>query len=129
MSVALVALLLAPYLVEAGPMRLVSDGTGDLPVTWLLDGIEIANTTDGNPVVIDMAAGSQSLWAVTAFQEEWQVLARPEPQGPGVTYVTAWTARHEPEPIQEEPPRWWLPAGLAAVGAALLAWPSRSKNP
>ena len=126
---ALVVLLLVPHLVDAGPLRLVSDGTGDVPVEWVLDGQPVGSTVDGAPLVIDVEAGTHELAAVARHGGPWQVLARPEQAGPGVAYVDAWTARHEPAVAERSAPAWLAPAGLASLAAALWLWPSRPKDP
>lgn len=125
----LVVLLLAPHLVDGGMVRLVSEGTGDVPVEWVLDGAVLGTTVDGEPLVIALPAGGHDFAAVARYGGEWQVLARPEPAGSGVTYVDAWTARHEPAAEATGLPDWLAPAAFASLAAVLWLWPSRSKNP
>lgn len=122
-------LLLAPTLTDAGPLRLVSDGTGSEPVSWYLDGDLLGTTLDDRPLVVEVSSGPHELAAVADYDGPWQVLARPEPVGSGVAYVDAWTARHEGTVPEPECLPWLAPAGLASLAAAVWLWPSRSKNP
>lgn len=121
------ALLLSPELAADGALRLVSQGTGDEPVQWLLDGHVVATTNDTTVARIDAVAGQHALWATTGFNGDWRVLARLEPTGSDVMHVPAWTAQHEAPPVATERPDWLLPVAFAAVGAALVL--VRSKNP
>ena len=125
----LAALFLSPVLDDPGPLRLVSEGTGGEPVLWRLDGRIVATTWDDRPATIHAEAGEHQLWAATNATGPWQVLARTEPERPGeAAYVAAWTAHHEGEAAPGRPAA-WPPWVVAAIGAALVLWPSRPKHP
>ncbi|MGB1585698.1 MAG: hypothetical protein ACPHID_01455 [Thermoplasmatota archaeon] len=116
------AVLLIPILVHADTMRLAST----TEVTWIQDGHTLGQSNGTAPLLVDLEAGHHELWAIGPDDQEWQVLARPEPAGPGVTYVEAWTARYEPPP-EPRTSIAWAPAAILAMAAVLWLWPS--KNP
>ena len=122
------ALLLAPHLAEDAPLRLVSDGTGDEAVIWLLDGQRVAVTRDGTAASVNVTAGAHELWATTAFDGPWTALARPAPAGDDVAYVPAWTAQAEGTPEAagtRSLPDWLLPLALAVLAFGIVLWPSK----
>ncbi len=127
-----VALLLLPVLDEPGPVRVVAAGTGEEPVSWVLDGIQVATTADRQAARLNLTAGPHELWAVSGAEGDWYALARPEPEaGDGAVYVPAWTAHHPAgtDATGGQAPSWLVPAALAAAGLVLL-WPRRrSKSP
>ncbi len=130
---ALLALLaLSPVLLEDSDVRLVSSGTDGAPVSWHLNGEWVATTGDNETETIQVPAGAHELTASSPHKGIWTILARPEPQSEGVTYVPGWTATATPqmpasEPVWESP---WLPV-VAALGALTgLLWPHRgAKQP
>jgi hypothetical protein len=128
MPILAAALLLQPVLSEAGPLRVVAVGTGDDPVQWSLDGVDVATTTDGQAARIDASAGRHELWARSASDGHWRALARPEASPPGgAQVVTAWTAVHEPETTHQAP-SWLLPVGAVAGSAAVLVRPFKRRK-
>jgi len=123
-------LVLQPIVDAATHVRLVSVGTEGHEVVWYLDGFEAARTRDGDPARVPLPAGRHELHAVTEHRGEWQVMARPEPDGSEATYVPAWTARHvdqdpPPPPAASTVPAWAFPVALALGGAAVVLWPER----
>jgi hypothetical protein len=111
-------LLLNPVLAEDGQLRIVAVGAD---VEWHLDGAPIAETQDGQPALVEVAAGEHELWAVSDDHGSWQAMVRVEPEpAAGVAYVPAWSARHAVEREDGGLPGWTIPAALAVVGALLL---------
>ncbi len=122
-----VILTLTPHVAIDTHLRLVSEGTGEAPVEWYLDGEHVATTRDGQPISIPIDAGEHVLHAASDETGFWQVLARPDPTMPGqATYVPAWLAQNEPGAVTKEVPTWIGPALLGAVGLVGLFVP---KNP
>ncbi|MFA5943667.1 MAG: hypothetical protein WC876_04280 [Candidatus Thermoplasmatota archaeon] len=119
----LAALLLHPALADDGHLRLVAVGTGDEAVEWSLDGEVVARTRDGEAARVAASAGPHELWASSASEGRWRVLARPDDRPPaGAELVPAWTAVHEPLESVDRP-SWLLPAGAAVGSAAVLVRP------
>ncbi len=128
----LALLVLSPVLMEDTDLRLVSSGTEGLPVSWHLDGVWVATTGDNETESIRVDAGAHELTASSPHPGAWTVLARPEPQVDGITYVPGWTATAVPK-IPGNDSAWeapWLPV-VAALGALTgLLWPHRgAKQP
>ena len=119
----LAALFLHPTLADDGHLRLVAVGTGDEVVEWSLDGEVVARTRDGEAGRVAVSAGPHDLWASSASNEPWRILARPDdsPEA-GAAVVPAWTAVHEPVASSAKP-SWLLPAGAAVGSAAVLVRP------
>lgn len=114
-------LVLQPILDEATPLRLATTGTGDLRVEWWLDGALVAETWDGQAATIQVGSGMHALTAQTTHLGPWAALARPEPAGPGIAYVPAWSGRSEGvTPGAGEASRAFLqPLGVAVLAVAL----------
>ncbi len=126
-SLPLALLLLSPTLAADAELRLVSTGTGDAPVEWHLDGVWVATTNDTTPATVPVAAGAHELTAASAAGGPWTVLARPEPDAPGVSYVPGWTATYAPGP--PVPGAWstpWAPVAVALGALTALLWPRRT---
>lgn len=117
----LAILVLHPVLEDDGALRLVSDGTGDRDVAWRLDGELVATTWDGEPASIQVEAGRHELRASSEETGAWQIMARPDPPGPGARYVPAWTARAEAMPVDDSRASW--PWWLVVPAAALIIAP------
>ncbi|MFO1532305.1 MAG: hypothetical protein ABR562_01180 [Thermoplasmatota archaeon] len=125
MAVALVAavLILNPVLAETTPVRLVSVGTGDIPVEWSVDGMPVAVGADGVPVTVEVAAGPHTLTARAEFAGAWEVMARPQPTSAGMAYVPAWTAATTgtPQPPEPVPAPAFGAVAILMVGVAGMA--------
>jgi hypothetical protein len=123
----LAAVLLHPALADDGHLRLVAVGTGGEDVEWRLDGQLVATTRDGEAARVPASAGPHELWASSAAEGRWRVLARPDdrPASGGAEVVPAWTAEHEPPPSPGGP-TWLLPAGAALGSAAVLVRPAQT---
>lgn len=122
-------LVLQPVLAEDGQLRLVAADVGDESVTWALDGVEVARTTDREAAVVNVSAGVHELRVTSAARGAWHALARPDGTADGAAFVPGWSALHEPEPAGTGRP-WWdrlpsLPLALGSLALVLLAWPRR----
>lgn len=96
MSLAFVVatIVLSPIMAEDGPMRFVATGVGDEPVRWVVDGVAVATTRDGEAARIHLAAGAHRVEAQSAALGAWQALARPDPDEPAWQAVQAWYGEH-----------------------------------
>ena len=131
--IALVAVLvLQPVLDADGPLRVVATGVGEHEVVWLLDGQEVARTGDREAATLAVPAGPHELRAVSNATGRWTAMARPDGEAAGATYVPAWTATAEGEPLApaaassgrlRAPP---LAIGLGVLALVLLVAPGRS---
>lgn len=122
-AAALALLLLAPVLDEPGPLRLVAVGTGDATVEWSLDGLVVANTTDGVAATIEASAGEHTVTARSTAQGRWTALVRPDPTGAGLQSVPAWTATWEGGAASAaSPPTQAMGLGAAATGGLAAVW-------
>ena len=122
-AAALALLVLAPVLDEPGPLRLVAVGTGDAIVEWSLDGLPVANTTDGVAATIEASAGEHTVTARSKAQGRWTALVRPDPTGAGLQSVPAWTATWEGTPPgPAATPFHAAGIGAAATGGLAAAW-------
>lgn len=122
-AAALALLVLVPVLDQPGPLRLVAVGTGEATVEWSLDGLVVANTTDGVAATIQAPAGEHTITARSTAQGRWTALVRPDPSGAALQSVPAWTATWEggvatPSP----PPGPALGLGAAATGGLAAVW-------
>lgn len=123
-AAALAILVLSPVLDEPGPLRLVAVGTEAEPVEWWLDGVAVANTTDGVSASVQATAGEHTVTARSMARQGWSALVRSEPRTTALQPVPAWTATWEGgAPTDVASPA--LPAWSASVGAAsafALGW-------
>jgi Penicillin-Binding Protein C-terminus Family len=117
------ALLLQPVLADDGELRFVAVGVGAEPVTWVMDGVEVATTRDREAVSVGAAAGRHEVWAVSDARGPWRALVRPaDPPPDGAVIVPAWTAVHEPTPDSGWP-SWALPLAATVAAVAVLVRP------
>lgn len=117
----LLAAVLSLHVVLDEPveLRLASTGTGTQPVDWSLDGTLRASTDDARAATLALPAGTHVLWASSADEGAWRVLARPAQAGNGqASFVPAWTAAHAPERPEPAP----LAPPLLALAALVVAF-------
>jgi len=130
MSAALAVLMLHPVLAEPGALRLVAAGTGMDTVEWWVDGNVVGVGLEGSAVAVNVSAGEHSVVARTRWPGPWQVLARPDPHGPGLTGTAAWTASSPGLTPEEQaiPAPWLLPLLGVMVATVAARRPSRSRH-